>query len=349
LSIGKFFSEQGKSVLILEKESRAGEGISSRNSGVIHSGMYYPADSLKTKFCIEGNKLLYEYAEHKNISHKKTGKYIVASKAAELDKLDRLYQQAITNNVNLVTCSKEEARLAMPEIISAGALFSPETGIIDVPELITALEGDIQHNTGIISFNTTFLSAKKDRDFFKISCSDGGNFTIQAKNLVNAAGLTSDSISRNIEPLNSKHIHEIYFAKGHYFKYSGANPFKSLVYPLADEFSLGIHVCFDMSGQIRFGPDLTWVDAVDFSFDELLKEKFVKSIHCYWPDMEPSKLQPDYVGIRPKIQNATDQMKDFSILGPHEHGVKGLVNLQGIESPGVTSSLAIGKYIASLI
>ena len=170
LSIGKYFSQLGNSVLIIEKESRAGEGTSSRNSGVIHAGIYYPENSFKSRFCVEGNKMLYEYADEKNISHSKVGKYIVASQAGELNALEKLFQQGIRNNVNLKYCSKQEIEEAIPQIVCSSALFSPETGIIDVPEFITALEGDIQHKNGIVSFNTEFISAKKSKNFFEISC-----------------------------------------------------------------------------------------------------------------------------------------------------------------------------------
>ena len=349
LSIAKFYSALGYSVVVLEKESRAGEGISSRNSGVIHAGMYYPTNSLKTKFCIEGNKMLYEYATLKNITHKKLGKYIIASQVSELGKLDKIYEQGISNGAKIKRCSKDEMQAKYPDLIVAGGIYSSETGIIDVPEFITALEGDIQHNGGTVAFNTSFKSAAKVDNLFEIICDNGNEFMVQAKNLVNAAGLTSDLSSRNIKQLDKKYNHPIHFAKGHYFKYSGSHPFHSLVYPLSDEFSLGIHVGFDISGQLRFGPDLTWVQSLDFSFDESLKEKFIAAIHSYWPNMDPEKLQPDYVGIRPKIQNSKQSMQDFLILGRSDHGVRGLITLQGIESPGVTSSLAIGDYVASMI
>ena len=264
-------------------------------------------------------------------------------------KLDNLYKQGVQNQVTLRSLSREKILDAQPGLVVAGGIYSPNTGIIDVPELITALEGDIQHHEGVISFKTSFVSAKKLKNSFEISCKDKGLFSIEAKTLINSSGLNSFEVSKKIFALDQKYNSPIYFAKGHYFKYSGANPFSSLIYPLADEFSLGIHVGFDISGQLRFGPDLTWVDALDYSFDESLKEKFINSILSYWPAMDPAKLHPDYVGIRPKIQKPSDAMKDFSILGPSDHGVDGLINLQGIESPGVTSSLAIGKYVSSFL
>ena len=317
MSIAKFAAEKGKKVLVLEQESRAGEGVSSRNSGVIHAGMYYPKESLKTKFCLEGNRMLYEYAEFKNISHKK--------------------------------CSLEEIKKKEPELDIAGALFSPETGIIDVPELITSLEGDIQHHDGVVSFNTNFLSAKRNGNAFSIKCSDGNKFEIETSILINSAGLGSENVSSNISALKKEFTHKIYFAKGHYFKYSGINPFDSLIYPLPSESSQGLHVGFDISRQLRFGPDISWVDEIDYVFDESLKEKFVCSIHNYWPGMEPERLHPDYCGIRPKIQKPSEKMQDFSIQFPKDHKIEGFINLQGIESPGITSSLAIGKYVSSMI
>jgi L-2-hydroxyglutarate oxidase LhgO len=172
---------------------------------------------------------------------------------------------------------------------------------------------------------------------------------ISSKYLINASGLNSDLISQQIDTLDKKHYSSIKYAKGHYFKYSGSHPFTTLVYPLASEFSSGLHVGFDLSGQIRFGPDITWVDNIDYSFDDSLKDTFMNSIKKYWPGIDSKKLQPDYVGIRPKLQNIDEKMKDFSICDSKVHGVEGLINIQGLESPGVTSSLAIGEYVKNMI
>lgn len=323
--------------------------MSARNSGVIHAGMYYPKNSLKTKFCVEGNKLLYKYAKLKKISHKKTGKFIIASHKNELVNLEKIFLQGRSNGVDLKKSTLEEIKKKEPELNVVGGLFSPETGIIDVPEFITSLEGDIQHNEGVISFNTNFLSAKRKRKAFSIQCSDLDEFEIEACVLINSAGLGSENVSSTISPLKKVFTHKIHFAKGHYFKYSGINPFDSLIYPLPSESSQGLHVGFDISRQLRFGPDISWVDEIDYLFDETLKEKFISSIHNYWPGMEPERLHPDYCGIRPKIQKPSEKMKDFSIQFPKDHKVEGFINLQGIESPGITSSLAIGKYVSSMI
>ena len=349
LSIAKFCSEQGYSVVVLEQESRAGEGISSRNSGVIHAGIYYPENSFKTKFCISGNKLLYEYASLKRINHKRIGKYVIASHKNEIEKLHNIYHQGVKNSVQVDLLPDTKIKEIYPDLKIEEAIFSPNTGIIDVPELVSALEGDIQHNGGYISFNTTFISAEKIEQGFKISCNDGNSYKIDTRYLVNASGLYSDVISQKIDALDNRHFSSIKYAKGHYFKYSGNHPFNTLVYPLANEFSSGLHVGFDLSGQIRFGPDITWVDEIDFSFDESLKSKFIKSIKEYWPRIDSANLHPDYVGIRPKLQNFNETMKDFSIKDFNDHGVNGLINIQGVESPGVTSCLSIGKHVLDLI
>ena len=349
LSIAKSCSELGMTVVVLEKDSRAGEGISSRNSGVIHAGIYYPNESLKTKFCLSGNKLLYDYAKAKNINHKRIGKYIIASSKDELEKLEGIYKKGVLNSVTLNFLSKEKMKSIYPDLNVEAGIYSPNTGIIDVPELINALEGDIQHNNGLISLNTKFISAQKNNSCFTISCDDGNKFSINSKYLINASGLNSDLISQQIDTLDKKYYSSIKYAKGHYFKYSGSHPFTTLVYPLASEFSSGLHVGFDLSGQIRFGPDITWVDDIDYSFDESLKDSFMSSIIKYWPDIESKKLHPDYVGIRPKLQDIGEKMKDFSISDSSIHGVEGLINIQGLESPGISSSLAIGEYVKHMI
>ena len=349
LSIAKCCSEQGYSVVVLEQESRAGEGVSSRNSGVLHAGIYYPENSLKTKFCVSGNKLLYEYANQKRINHKKIGKHIIASNKNDIEKLHKIYNQGIKNLVEVDLLSKRKMKEIYPDLKIEEAIFSPNTGIIDVPELVSALEGDIQHNGGLISFNTTFISAEKIEQGFKILCNDGNSYEFDTRYLVNASGLYSDTISQKIDALGDGHFSSIKYAKGHYFKYNGNHPFTTLVYPLANEFSSGLHVGFDLSGQIRFGPDITWVDEIDFCFDESLKSKFIESIKQYWPQIDSTKLHPDYVGIRPKLQSFNETMKDFSIKGFNDHGVDGLINIQGVESPGVTSCLSIGKHVLNLI
>jgi len=350
LAIARELSISGLSVLVIEKNHRSGEEISSRNSGVIHAGMYYPTNSLKAKFCVLGNKYLYNYINEKKISHIKVGKLIVATSKQESAKLQNIYNQGIDNGVDLTMLSQDESKDIEPSIDCINAIYSPNTGIIDVPEYITSLEGDIQHNDGYISFNSKFIYASRSNKYFLVKVKSGETFhDITTKFLINSSGLKSDEILNGIEQINKENINKIYYGKGHYFKYSGRNPFNHLIYPIPGPGGLGIHVGMDISGQLRFGPDIEWTKNIDYSFDESLKEKFVKAIKAYWPMLEETKLHPDYTGIRPKLSSKNQPSKDFVINLACDHGIEGLISLEGIESPGLTSSLAIGKYVSNLL
>ena len=349
LSIARELLLSGKETIVLEKNERAGDVTSSRNSGVIHAGIYYPENFLKTKLCVEGNKLIYEYAKEKKINHKKYGKYIIASKKSELSTLDAILIQGKKNNVELNKAENEKVLENNPGLIFHKALYSPNSGVIDVPEYVNALEGDIQHFGGLISLRTAFLSAKKKKDNFVISCLAEDEFSIESKYLINCSGLSNEMTLKNIEDFPEEKIFQNYFAKGHYFKYSGKSPFSNLIYPVSGQHSLGIHVGFDLAGGMRFGPDVEFVNKIDYSFNESLKDKFIDSISKYWPDINPNRLHPDYTGIRPKITKPNESMRDFSIQTANDHGIENFINLQGIESPGLTSSLAIGKFVTNLL
>ena len=236
-----------------------------------------------------------------------------------------------------------------PGLVFQEALYSPNSGVIDVPEFVTALEGDIQHSGGLISLRTSFLSSSREKDSFVINCKAEENFSIESKYLINCSGLNNERTLKNISNFPKEKIFKNYFAKGHYFKYSGKTPFLNLIYPISGQHSLGIHVGFDLAGGMRFGPDVEFVNEIDYSFNESLKSKFVSSISQYWPDIDPEKLHPDYTGIRPKITKPNESTKDFSIQTQNDHGIKNFINLQGIESPGLTSSLAIAKYVSRLV
>ena len=236
-----------------------------------------------------------------------------------------------------------------PGLVFHKALYSPTSGVIDVPEYVTALEGDIQHFGGLISLRTSFIAAKKKENKFIVSCSAEDEFSIETKYLINCSGLSNEVTLRNIEDFPRDKIYKNYFAKGHYFKYSGKSPFSNLIYPVSGQHSLGIHVGFDLAGGMRFGPDVEFVNKIDYSFNESLKDKFIESISQYWPDINTDKLHPDYTGIRPKITKPNEKMRDFSIQTITDHGIDNFINLQGIESPGLTSSLAIGKFIKNLL
>ena len=345
LSIARELSISGKETIVLEKNERSGDVTSSRNSGVIHAGIYYPENFLKTKLCVQGNKLIYEYAKEKNINHKKYGKFIIALDQKELSNLESILIQGKKNNVEIDTVENEKVLENNPGLIFKKALYSPNSGVIDVPEYVTALEGDIQHSGGLISLRTSFLSAKKNKDKFEVTCLADDKFSVESKYLINCSGLSNELTLKNIKNFPEEKIYKNYFAKGHYFKYSGKSPFSNLIYPVSGQHSLGIHVGFDLAGGMRFGPDVEFVNEIDYSFNESLKDKFMESISKYWPEIDSSKLQPDYTGIRPKITKPNETMKDFSIQTVDDHGIKNFINLQGIESPGLTSSLAIGKFV----
>ncbi len=349
LSIARELSISGKETIVLEKNERAGDVTSSRNSGVIHAGIYYPESFLKTKLCVEGNKLIYEYAKEKKINHKKYGKFIIASNKNELLNLEAIFIQGKKNNVEIIKVEKEQVLENNPGLIFHQALYSPNSGVIDVPEYVTALEGDIQHLGSMISLRTSFLSAKKSKSNFVISCLAEEKFSIECKYLINCSGLSNETTLKNIEDFPGDKIYQNYFAKGHYFKYSGKSPFSNLIYPVSGQHSLGIHIGYDLAGGMRFGPDVEFVNEIDYSFNESLKNKFIDSISQYWPEINPEKLHPDYTGIRPKITKPNESMRDFSIQTDRDHGIKNFINLQGIESPGLTSSLAIGKFVTNLL
>ena len=349
LSIARELSMSGKDTIVLERNERAGDVTSSRNSGVIHAGIYYPESFLKTKLCVEGNKLIYQYAEEKNINHKKYGKFIIASNKNELSNLESIFIQGKKNNVEICKVDNEQVIENNPGLRFYQALYSPNSGVIDVPDYVTALEGDIQHSGGLISLRTSFLSAKKKKNKFIVSCSAEEEFSIESKYLINCSGLSNEITLKKIENFPTNKIYKNYFAKGHYFKYSGKSPFSNLIYPVSGQHSLGIHIGFDLAGGMRFGPDVEFVEKIDYTFDLSLKSKFINSIIQYWPDINPEKLHPDYTGIRPKITKPSESMRDFSIQISKDHGIKNFINLQGIESPGLTSSLAIGKLVNHLL
>jgi L-2-hydroxyglutarate oxidase LhgO len=349
LSIARELSSSGKETIVLEKNERAGDVTSSRNSGVIHAGIYYPENFLKTKLCVEGNKLIYQYAKEKKINHKKYGKYIIASNVSELSNLEVIFIQGKKNEVEISRAKKEKVLENNPGLKFQKALYSPNSGVIDVPEYVTALEGDIQHFGGLISLRTSFIGAKKKNNKFIVDCKSEEKFSIESDYLINCSGLSNELTLKNIEDFPKDKIFKNYFAKGHYFKYSGKSPFSNLIYPVSGQHSLGIHVGFDLTGGMRFGPDVEFVNEIDYSFDESLKDKFIQSISQYWPDINPDKLHPDYTGIRPKITKPRETMRDFSIQTLSDHGIKKFINLQGIESPGLTSSLAIGRLVKNLL
>lgn len=347
LAIAKELSSKMKTIVV-EKEKLCGEGISSRNSGVIHSGIYYEKDSLKSKFCLNGNKLLYNYASEKNIPHKQTGKLIVASHEEELEKLEKIFINGGENGLeDLLLLSGNEIQDYQKEIKAIKAIFVPSTGIIDVKSLIDCLYDEIISNGSFVTERTKVEEIDLDSQKFitKVK-SENDVFQISSSYLVNCAGLEAVSVARLINNFPKKYLPAEYFAKGHYFRLSGRHPFNGpLVYPINPEHGLGIHLTLDLDGNAKFGPDIVWTKDIDFSFRDANKDKFVKSIQSYWENLDPSKLNEDYCGIRPKISGPNEAQKDFLLQGPDLNGIFGLYNLFGFESPGLTSCLSIANYI----
>ena len=347
LAIAAKLSDAGQEVVVLEKGLRLGEESSSRNSGVIHAGIYYPKKSLKASLCIQGNKLLYQYAKTKNLPFKNTGKLIVATEKKDLKKLNLLLEQGRANKVQgLSLLTEDEIKEKEPHIKSLGAIFSQTTGIIDAGELLFSLEADILRNNGIICLNSEVLSIKADSFNHKVAVKADENYEVTASNVINSTGLNSIELAHKTLGINNSIIPESFMAKGHYYQLSGSHSFQHLIYPLPDKHGLGIHLGLGLDGRAKFGPDVEWINEINYSFDETIHQKFVDSIKAYWPSLDASKLIPDYTGIRSKVHGPLQKNADFIIQTDENHGKKGLINLFGIESPGLTSSLAIAELIA---
>jgi|TARA_B110001450_G_scaffold256591_1_gene287652 L-2-hydroxyglutarate oxidase LhgO len=338
--------------IVIDKNNELGEEVSSRNSGVVHSGIYYPKNSLKAKLCINGNKILHQYAAKKNIKIIKAGKLIVGSKIDE-KKILALYRNGINNEVsNLSLIDKEEIKQLEPNIsedIKFGIL-SKSSSVIDASSLLHSIADDFQEKGGIISKQTTFIGHRLENKNHIVSVVTNGElFEIEAKILIMATGLHSFENGQKIENVReSNKFKKLNFTKGHYF-YVNKPPFKRLIYPLPNDYGLGIHFTPDFGGRGKFGPDTHFTELIDYKFESKIKNKFIQSISRYWEGVSESVLHEDYVGIRPKIQASHEKNIDFSILTPKDHGLENLYFLQGIESPGLTSSLAIGNLISQLV
>ena len=347
LAIARETSMSGMSVLVIEKEAEYGSGISSRNSEVIHAGIYYPEGSLKAKLCVEGKHLLYEYCKQRGIAHRRIGKLIVASSAEQHDELEALNKKAKRNGVDdLQWIDRVQLRAMEPNVSGECALLSPSTGIIDTHGLMTSLLADIESASGILSLQTAFQFAEPTASGFMVEVkSVNERFQFNCGFLINAAGLASQTVASNVMGLSTTAIPPLYYCRGRYFSLSGPSPFNHLVYPLpeANTTGLGIHATLDLGGQARFGPDVEYVDSEDYSLDQSCRPIFATAIRRYFPALDEDKLNPAYVGIRPKLQAPGAAAQDFVIRS----SLPGLVNLFGIESPGLTSSLAIAKYVVT--
>ena len=349
LAIGRSLGFAGREVVVLEAEPEIGMHTSSRNSEVIHAGLYYKENSLKARLCVQGREMLYKFCEDRHIPHQRIGKLIVASHENEVDRLKAIHAQAIKNGVGDLTFVNEvRIREMEPAVSCHTGLFSPSTGIVDSHSLMMSMLADIEASGGSVLTHNCVAGVEALSNGFRISI-EGVEETFDCNTIINAAGLWATDIANELQHLKPVQTTTVHFAKGHYFAYQGKSPFKHLVYPIPSDGGLGVHATNDMGGSARFGPDIEWVDTIDYAFDESRKERFIESIKTFYPDMDESRLTPAYTGIRPKLSGPDTPARDFVIQGPSEHGVAGLVNLFGIESPGLTASLAIGNFVRDLL
>ena len=353
LAIAKKLSQKCQ-VTVLEKHPHFGMETSSRNSGVIHAGLYYPSDFLKTRLCLRGRDLLYAYCKKHAIGHHRVGKLIVASHAEELRALNKLQAKAQQLNISLQPLCSAELQEKEAAVSGIAALFSPDTGIIDSAAFMLQLQNDI-HSQGSQCLNGHEVTDIEvlEEGFLVTFCVNGESHQVQCKTLINAAGLQSQQLSANIKNLPLGNTPQAYFCKGQYFSYSGQESFSHLIYPLPNPniSGLGIHLTLNLDGSIKFGPDAHYIseDDINYRVNEQDKKLFVDAIQRYLPQLQAHELTPDFAGIRPKLTPANQAAADFSICGPAEHGINNLIQCFGIESPGLTASLAIGDYVESLL
>ena len=356
LAVGRAMALAGKEVLILESEDAFGTGTSSRNSEVIHAGIYYPAGSLKARLCVEGRQMMYDYCHDRGIPHQRCGKLIVATSQDQIARLSEIQKKSLANGVvgadALQILSAKEAKDMEPELQCLAALWSPSTGIVDSHALMLSYLGDLENTGGLLALQSRFESAEviqsNSTTQFVVRTQDGTE--IMANQVINAAGLYAPQMARQFKGTQSALIPKAFFAKGSYFSLSGRSPFSRLIYPVPEAAGLGVHLTLDMAGQAKFGPDVEWVDSPDCLTVEAQRgDGFYAEVRKYWPGLKDGALIPAYAGIRPKINSPYEAAADFCIQGPQHHGTAGLVHLMGIESPGLTSSLAIANEVVQLL
>ena len=350
LAIAHSLARMGLETVLLERAACIGSETSSHNSEVIHAGIYYPPGSLKAQLCVRGKALLYDYLAQRALPHARCGKLIVASRAEERARLDAIAQRAGSCGVSdLHYVTPEDMAALEPDVHGAIGLLSPSTGIVDCHQLMLSLQGDFEAAGGVIAFSAPVESGRLAISGDHLVTTGGDKPTsLACRILVNAAGLYARDTWLSLSgPGQSVHIPAQYYAKGHYYTYSGRPPFQRLIYPLPEEGGLGVHATLDLAGQVRFGPDVRWVQRVDYGFDDSAKEVFAQAVRTYYPTLKTAQLQPGYTGIRPKVVGPGQPDGDFKIVTEHTHGLRGFVSLHGIESPGLTAALAIAERVVS--
>jgi L-2-hydroxyglutarate oxidase LhgO len=350
LAIARALAVAGREIVVLERESTIGTGTSSRNSEVIHAGIYYPPGSLKAALCVAGRSALYPYLVEHGVPHRRCGKLIVATDPQQIPGLEKLHTQGSANGVSdLSMLSAHEARALEPALDCVAALQSPSTGILDSHGFMLALQGDAEDRGGAVAFRSPVLGGRVGRDGIELEVGGSEPMRLRARTVVNSAGLFAPDLARSMEGFPPDRVPPSHYCKGNYFSLSGRSPFTRLIYPAPEAAGLGVHLTLDLAGQARFGPDVEWIDRIDYDVDPRRADSFYAAIRRYWPDLQDDSLRPAYSGIRPKIQARGEPSRDFLIQGPRDHGVPGLVNLFGIESPGLTAALAIGEHVRKLL
>lgn len=350
LACARKLARVGREVVIIEANPAIGMETSSRNSEVIHGGLYYPSGSQKAALCVAGRALLYEFCGQFGVAHRRCGKLIVATDHAQHEKLDALASQAERNGVtDIQRLTRDQARTLEPALECTAALLSPSTGIIDSHALMQALLGDAEAHGAQLAINTPAGAGHAYHNRIEIETGGAMPAVLRASAVINAAGLRAVETAGRIEGIPRQHLPTSYLARGSYFQLGGRAPFSRLVYPLPEPGGLGVHLTLDLAGQARFGPDVEWIDGIDYRVDPARADGFYAEIRKYWPALRDGALSPAYAGIRPKISGPQDPAADFLIQGPSDHGVPGLVNLFGIESPGLTSCLAIAEHVTRIL
>jgi len=348
LAVARQLALSGREVVVLEAEDRIGCHTSSRNSEVIHAGLYYPQDSLKARLCVAGKQMLYDYCRDHQVPHARLGKLIVATAVGDEATLDDIARQATLNGVgDLERLDRAAISALEPAVTASAALLSPSTGIVDSHALMLSLQGDLEAGGGSVVLRTDVSGVAAEDNAFVVDI--GGGETARCRQLVNSAGLRATRLAARIAELDTVFVPTLRFARGHYYNYPGRSPFSHLVYPVPFDGGLGIHATNDLSGAVRFGPDAVWLDDVDYTFDESRRAGFVDSIRRFFPSLDADKLQPSYTGVRPILYASGESPADFRIDGPDVHGMPGLVNLFGIESPGLTACLAIADRVHDVL
>jgi L-2-hydroxyglutarate oxidase LhgO len=346
LAIGRHFAMAGMETVILESESHIGTGTSSRNSEVIHAGIHYAPGSLKAKLCVAGKQMLYDYCRDRRVEHSNCGKLIVATNTAQLDSLSHVVNEAALCGVDdLELFSGDQAREMEPELECVGAIWSPSTGIVDSHGLMVSLLGDFEAAGGMLAVKSPVVRGFCSPDGITLRTGGESEAELRTRYVVNAAGLNARDVALAMDGLEDDVIPDLYFAKGNYYSLDHRPPFSRLIYPVPDGAHLGVHLTLDLGGRARFGPDHEWADDINYDVDPAGAAAFYAAIREYWPGLTDDSLSPAYSGIRPKVQAPGDPPRDFCIHGADEHGVPGLVNLFGIESPGLTASLAIASFV----